>query len=90
VLYYSGSVGGIEFNQEDLPSFTDFAYVAFTIGMTYQVSDTNLQSTQIRAAAFRHGLQSFNFGSVILAGAHNRSQRRAFHGVVRVPSGLCI
>jgi hypothetical protein len=30
VLYYSGSVGGIEFNQEDLPSFTDFAYVAFT------------------------------------------------------------
>jgi uncharacterized membrane protein len=67
VLYYSGSVGGIEFNQEDMPSFTDFAYVAFTIGMTYQVSDTNLQSTQIRAAAFRHGLQSFIFGSMILA-----------------------
>jgi uncharacterized membrane protein len=50
-----------------MPSFTDFAYVAFTIGMTYQVSDTNLQSTQIRAAALRHGLQSFIFGSMILA-----------------------
>jgi uncharacterized membrane protein len=67
VLYYSGSVGGIDFNQEDLPRFTDFAYLAFTIGMTYQVSDTNLQSTRIRAAVFRHGLLSFVFGSMILA-----------------------
>ena len=67
VLYYSGSVGGIDFNQEDMPRFIDFAYLAFTIGMTYQVSDTNLRSTQIRAAAFRHGLLSFIFGSLILA-----------------------
>jgi uncharacterized membrane protein len=67
VLYYSGSVGGIDFNQTELPRFTDFAYLAFTLGMTYQVSDTNLQSTQIRAAALRHGLLSFVFGSMILA-----------------------
>ncbi|MBO0879828.1 MAG: DUF1345 domain-containing protein [Mycobacterium sp.] len=67
VLYYSGSVGGIDFNQTDTPTFTDFAYLAFTIGMTYQVSDTNLESTPIRRAAFRHGLLSFVFGSMILA-----------------------
>jgi uncharacterized membrane protein len=67
VLYYSGGVGGIDFNQKDLPRFADFAYLAFTLGMTYQVSDTNLQSTQIRAAALRHGLLSFIFGSMILA-----------------------
>jgi uncharacterized membrane protein len=67
VLYYSGTIGGIDFNQEELPSFADFAYLAFTLGMTYQVSDTNLQSTQIRAAALRHGLLSFVFGSMILA-----------------------
>lgn len=67
VLYYSGTVGGIDFNQEDPPSFTDFAYLAFTLGMTYQVSDTNLQSTRIRAAALRHGLLSFIFGTMILA-----------------------
>jgi uncharacterized membrane protein len=67
VLYYSGSVGGINFNQEDMPRFIDFAYLAFTIGMTYQVSDTNLESTRIRTAAFRHGLLSFVFGSMILA-----------------------
>jgi uncharacterized membrane protein len=67
VLYYSGMVGGIDFNQTELPRFTDFAYLAFTIGMTYQVSDTNLRSTQIRAAALRHSLLSFLFGSMILA-----------------------
>jgi uncharacterized membrane protein len=67
VLYYSGSIGGIDFNQKDPPRFADFAYLAFTLGMTYQVSDTNLQSAQIRAAALRHGLLSFVFGSMILA-----------------------
>lgn len=67
VLYYSGAVGGINFNQEESPRFADFAYLAFTIGMTYQVSDTNLESTQMRVAAFRHALLSFIFGSMILA-----------------------
>ncbi len=67
VLYYSGSAGGIEFNQEELPRFSDFAYIAFTIGMTYQVSDTTVQTTQIRSAALKHALQSFVFGSMILA-----------------------
>jgi uncharacterized membrane protein len=67
VLYYSGTVGGIDFNQDELPRFMDFAYVAFTIGMTYQVSDTTLRSSQIRLAVLRHGLQSFIFGSLILA-----------------------
>jgi uncharacterized membrane protein len=67
VLYYSSPVGGIDFNQEDPPRFADFAYLAFTLGMTYQVSDTNLQNTRIRAAALRHGLLSFVFGTMILA-----------------------
>jgi uncharacterized membrane protein len=67
VLYYSGTVGGIDFNQDELPRFMDFAYVAFTIGMTYQVSDTTLRSSQIRLTALRHALQSFIFGSLILA-----------------------
>jgi uncharacterized membrane protein len=30
----------------------DFAYVAFTIGMTFQVSDTDLSSKRIRARPF--------------------------------------
>ena len=45
----------------------DFACLAFTIGMTFQVSDTDLQTGSIRATAIRHALLSYLFGAVILA-----------------------
>jgi uncharacterized membrane protein len=66
-LYYAGSAGGIDFNDDDDPDYRDFAYLAFTIGMTYQVSDTNLQTKTIRRTALRHALLSFVFGTVIIA-----------------------
>lgn len=65
-LYYLEPRGGVDFNQEDLPTFPDFAYLAFTIGMCFQVSDTSLQKTEIRATALRHGLTSFVFDAVII------------------------
>lgn len=66
-LYYDGEVGGIDFNQPDRPTYTDFAYLAFTVGMTFQVSDTSLRSSVIRRAALRHALLSYLFGTGILA-----------------------
>jgi uncharacterized membrane protein len=66
-LYYTNPRGGVDFNQEDDPTFPDFAYLAFTIGMCFQVSDTSLQKTAIRATALRHGLTSFVFDAVIIA-----------------------
>jgi uncharacterized membrane protein len=66
-LYYDGEVGGIDFNQSDRPSYVDFAYLAFTIGMTFQVSDTSLRSSAIRRTALRHALLSYLFGTGILA-----------------------
>ncbi|MEO7373279.1 MAG: DUF1345 domain-containing protein [Terrimesophilobacter sp.] len=66
-LYYRGSVGGINFNQAEMPQYSDFAYLAFTLGMTFQVSDTNIQTHEIRSTALRHSLLSYVFGSVILA-----------------------
>jgi uncharacterized membrane protein len=66
-LYYTGPDGGIEFNEPDPPCYTDFAYLAFTIGMTYQVSDTDLQTKAIRRTALRHALLSYLFGAIILA-----------------------
>ena len=65
-LYYSFG-GGIEFNENDDPDYRDFAYLAFTIGMTYQVSDTNLQSKVLRRTALKHALLSFVFGTAIIA-----------------------
>jgi uncharacterized membrane protein len=71
LLYYTEPVGGVDFNCDELPSYRDFTYLAMTIGMTFQVSDTNLKSTAIRATALRHALLSYLFGSLILAGAVN-------------------
>jgi uncharacterized membrane protein len=65
-LYYADG-GGIIFTGDRLPDYGDFAYLAFTIGMTYQVSDTVLASRRIRLAALRHALLSFLFGTSILA-----------------------
>lgn len=66
-LYYTGRGGGIDFNQQAPPDYRDFAYVAFTLGMTYQVSDTSITSSQIRRTVLRHTLLSYVFGSVVLA-----------------------
>jgi uncharacterized membrane protein len=70
-LYYSGTPGGIDFNEADAPDYADFAYLSFTIGMTFQVSDTNIESKQIRRTALRHAWLSFPLGTVIIATAIN-------------------
>lgn len=71
LLYYEGAEGGVSFNQDEAPCYRDFAYLALTVGMTFQVSDTDLQATAIRATALRHALLSYLFGTVILASAIN-------------------
>jgi uncharacterized membrane protein len=66
-LFYADPVGGIDFHADDLPDYHDIAYVALTIGMTFQVSDTDLTARQIRRASIQHALLSYLFGAVILA-----------------------
>jgi uncharacterized membrane protein len=69
-LYYGDPKGGIEFEHEH-PDFRDFAYTAFTIGMTYQVSDTTISQKRVRHVVIRHALLSFVFGTTIIAVAIN-------------------
>lgn len=66
-LFYTAPKGGIEFNQDADPTYRDFAYLAFTIGMTFQVSDTALRKTEIRMTALWQALMSFVFNTVIIA-----------------------
>jgi uncharacterized membrane protein len=66
-LYYEAPVGGIDFNNDDLPTYRDFLYFSYNLGMTYQVSDTSVAKTTIRAIVLRHCLLSYVFGTVILA-----------------------
>jgi uncharacterized membrane protein len=70
-LYYRRPHGGVDFNEDDEPCYVDFAYVAFTIGMTYQVSDTNLTTKEVRRTALRHALLSYVFGTIIIAASIN-------------------
>jgi uncharacterized membrane protein len=66
-VYYRDPVGGIDFNDDEAPDYHDFAYLALTIGMTFQVSDTSLTSKRMRRVAIRHALLSFVFVAVIIA-----------------------
>lgn len=77
-LYYRRPVGGtgtgssvgIDFGEDpatEQPEYRDFAYLAFTIGMTYQVSDTTLRDRRIRRTVLVHALLSYIFGVVIVA-----------------------
>lgn len=67
-VYYSEPVGGIDFNTSDEdPRYVDFAYLSFDLGMTFQVSDTNLHTSELRGIVLKHTLLSYVFGSVVLA-----------------------
>lgn len=71
-LYYGDPAGGIAFADTDTtPDYMDFVYVAFTIGMTFQVSDTGIQQRAIRRTVIRHALLSYLFGTVIVGIAIN-------------------
>jgi uncharacterized membrane protein len=65
-LYYRATQGGIDFGEKD-PVYTDFAYLAFTLGMTFQVSDTPFTTGEMRRVAIKHVLLSYLFGTVIIA-----------------------
>lgn len=66
-LYYLSPAGGIDFNSAAPPAYSDFLYFSFNLGMTYQVSDTDVSSSTIRAVVLRHCLLSYVFGASILA-----------------------
>jgi uncharacterized membrane protein len=79
-LYYTAPTGGIIFSDPDVddppdhadpPDYMDFAYVSFTVGMTFQVSDTDIVERSIRRAVIRHALLSYAFGTAIVGVAIN-------------------
>ena len=63
----AGDVRDIDFNTDAPPRFTDFAYVAFSVGMTFQISDTDLRTSDVRSLVLRHSLLSYVFGTVVVA-----------------------
>ena len=72
-LYYGGNghEGGLEFPGEKEPDDFDFAYFAFTIGMTFQVSDVAITGRRIRRTVLFHSLLSFAYNTALVALALN-------------------
>ncbi|CAM3783698.1 Transmembrane protein [Nocardioides zeicaulis] len=72
-MYYvdEPDLGGIDFKQDDPPTYSDFAYMAFTIGMAFGVSETEPTATHVRRVALGHALLSYAFGTGVMAVAIN-------------------
>ncbi|MGH1526434.1 DUF1345 domain-containing protein [Leifsonia sp. L25] len=71
-MYYVDHHGnGFDFNQESPPTYSDFAYLAFTIGMSYGVSEVEPNAIGTRRKALMHALLSYFFGTVLIAVAIN-------------------
>jgi uncharacterized membrane protein len=66
-LYYLDEDGGIDFHQEEPPAYSDFAYLAFTVGMAFAVPDTEPTTSRIRRAVLGHAILSYVLGTGILA-----------------------
>ena len=69
--YYVNERGCVDFNNDDKPSLADFAYLAYCLGMTYQVSDTDLKTKGVRRIVFFHTLLSYVFGTGVIASTIN-------------------
>ncbi len=63
-----GDRGGLQFPGDDpTPDYWDFAYYAFVLGMTFQVSDVQITGHGMRRAALLHGLIAFVFNIGVVA-----------------------
>lgn len=78
--YYNVEPGCVDFNAEQDPQYSDFAYLAFDLGMTYQVSDTSVHTTALRRIILGHTLLSYVFGTCVIASALNLVMGLASNG----------
>lgn len=62
-----GDCGGIDFPGTSEPTYGDFVYFAFTLGMTFQTSDADITSGRIRGVALLHSFTAFLFNIGVIA-----------------------
>ena len=49
------------------PSFSDFLYISYSIGLTYSMTDCGLEDASVRRIVLVHCLSSFLFASTIFS-----------------------
>ena len=62
-----GDVGGLDFPDTKVPDYKDFAYFAFTLGMTFQTSDVAIRAGRLRHVALLHSFGAFVFNIGVIA-----------------------
>ena len=70
-VYYASPHPPIDFNQDEDPTFSDFAYFSFNLAMAYQVSDTDLRSSDVRRVVLGHTLLAYLYGTIVIAATIN-------------------
>ena len=70
-VYYASPRPPIDFNQDEDPTFSDFAYFSFNLAMAYQVSDTDLKSSDVRRVVLGHTLLAYLYGTIVIAATIN-------------------
>lgn len=58
---------GIQFPGEQPSSYLDFAYLAFSIGATFQVSDNNILTSKLRRLVTAHAAAAYFYNTAVLA-----------------------
>jgi uncharacterized membrane protein len=61
--------GGLEFPGDDEPGLVDFAYFAFSVGITFGTTDVTVTHSRVRRRVLAHGVLAFVFNTLILAAA---------------------
>lgn len=70
-MYYLDDHHRFDFDQDEDPAYSDFAYTAFSIGMAYTADSITRSSTPSRRVAMAHALLSYFFGTFVVAVAIN-------------------
>ncbi|MEW5836630.1 MAG: DUF1345 domain-containing protein [Pseudomonadota bacterium] len=64
---YGSPHQGLEFPGKEEPDYWDFAYFSIVIGMTFQVSDVQITSRELRRMVLLHSVIAFFFNVFIIA-----------------------
>ncbi len=61
------ATAGLVFPGRSTPDYWDFLYFSFVVGMTFQVSDVQIEDHSLRRDVLAHGVLAFFFNVIIVA-----------------------
>ena len=79
LYYFDIDDGGIDFHQQEPPTYSDFAFYAFSIGMAFAPAEVTPTNSLVRKVCLWHALLSYPFGTVIIAVSVNLVANIAQH-----------